>query len=1516
MRLLLLLLLSLTATAQTTVWLRYGTPGNFSKITNATQATPIVITTSAAHGFSNGDHVWIQGVYGNWNANGHRKVKNVTSTTFEITDQNDTNIVGAGVFVSGLSVGARAGIVQEYTLKGRPRLMLDGPGGTLTTKFADPSVKAVTGWTPWDALVTTNDRDQGYVLAAGDTVGVGDIIHKLALGWFMDNSRTSWRDNATRLVKRFATDELNGTSGVNFAPSPFTASTHSRGSDVDWASFQQIGYLSAYDLGIRDQMTEGERQTFRDQILNDNNDYGESCTNPITDLTGTASTVAGTTTVTGTGTNFTTDLSVGSIVWLYYRSTTQTALRAPHLTRVNSIASATSFTMQHTAPFTEGNIMIRVARAWQAGDCGWRWYTRGHTHSPQMVDDRRRMTFTLTSSIDSSTTSIPVSFVHPKTYPYWIWVSQAGQVEYMKVTGAVGSNLTVVRGEWNSAPAAWPSGRLIYIGDPKEAFGWGGDRAVPHIDGMPYDDAQNNLTIQKLQGNLYTGIALADEDERARKLVEQTYNYWFDYTLPFNKRTWSFVNQSANEIAYNIRQYGGNLAIALMMKNSFTPSIDLTGGEWLKTNILHAPWTQLPGYTYQIHPFSDVLRRDFLPRHVSSAILGAATFPTSPEAKRFFWWLKNKMNQFDVADFTHSADSSMLLNALFLPSPNETPIEEVNMETTDLPDYAKYTADLEDTSGSFRGENITPFGTWHTRSDWTATATSIYAWAMPLGTDHVGSYPGAGVYKIAKGQIMLSGDEGGNNHNSSSFRHVTNSMAVRPELGNDTSNLSNSRGSIMDKHKATAEYGYTRVNASGAYNVNYAVTRAHRHLLHVKGDADVFIHYDNVVTSTAYTRRLRYHTYSEYSEIPTWSRTDCKAVHTRPTSNARLVVQFTGTGFTCSEVLPAMVSGRTHNKLVADFPATTQNGMFVVSKAFGNTSGDVADIAAIGTISSSHEGVEIPSLDVVAAMPKNGTTTSTSLTYTTAAAATHYVGGMTAGEYVVSVGGDAVSPNPTVDGENLLVFTSASTGAVSIVKTDATAPLEITTASIANPQVGVAYSTTLAGSGGTPPYSWSATGVPAGLSLSSAGVLSGTPTTAGPYTIAVTLTDDVSATANRNIPVTVSAETPPSITLSLTPLTLTFIGSEGGANPANQTLTFTSNYAIANWSRAINYIDGSGWLTVTPTSGTTAANLTVAADTTSLTVGTYCADVVVSSTDPAVTNSPRTSRVCVNVLAALTPPVVEYPASLRVTLGSVVDLNFTVEAGTGTGDITWTVTGDMPFGVAFADNGDNTATISGTARDIGRWPFTITATDENDETGQYTGAVEVVLPTEVAGIELTPKTFGGGVVLTMRKPGLDANLNCRAVLRVDPGNADPTTYVQDVTVGRGPAVRKFYFTGVLAGDHVVEAMCRIGDGVTTVTYYTNRIPVTVPAVAGGDGTYSVAFTPPAGRGITHARLRYRPPEGAFTNTTPAACTSAAPCALTFTAAKGLYEVQRQYCSNSDCSTVVPPSSNITEQIVQ
>ncbi|MEU3452311.1 ExeM/NucH family extracellular endonuclease [Micromonospora sp. NPDC006766] len=57
---------------------------------------------------------------------------------------------------------------------------------------------------------------------------------------------------------------------------------------------------------------------------------------------------------------------------------------------------------------------------------------------------------------------------------------------------------------------------------------------------------------------------------------------------------------------------------------------------------------------------------------------------------------------------------------------------------------------------------------------------------------------------------------------------------------------------------------------------------------------------------------------------------------------------------------------------------------------------------------------------------------------------------------------------------------------------------------------------TLSASGGTTPYTWTAAGLPAGLAISSAGVVSGTPTAAGTSSVTVTATDSTGASGSTS----------------------------------------------------------------------------------------------------------------------------------------------------------------------------------------------------------------------------------------------------------------------------------------------------------------------------------------------------------------------------------------------------------------
>ena len=178
--------------------------------------------------------------------------------------------------------------------------------------------------------------------------------------------------------------------------------------------------------------------------------------------------------------------------------------------------------------------------------------------------------------------------------------------------------------------------------------------------------------------------------------------------------------------------------------------------------------------------------------------------------------------------------------------------------------------------------------------------------------------------------------------------------------------------------------------------------------------------------------------------------------------------------------------------------------------------------------------------------------------------------------------------------------------------------LTVTTTSLPNGQVGVAYTATLSASGGTTPYTWTLTAgaLPAGLSLSAAGVISGVPTaavTATPLTVRVTDSGSPaqSKTANLNLTVSPNAITVSAIAPKTAALTITqTLGVSATTNDAAG-VKWTLTPAGGSISPATS-LSGTK---VTLTAPATAGVYTLTA--TSVTDGTKSASIHVGVTDLA-----------------------------------------------------------------------------------------------------------------------------------------------------------------------------------------------------------------------------------------------------------------------------------------------------------
>ncbi|MDT7582143.1 MAG: hypothetical protein QOK35_3407, partial [Pseudonocardiales bacterium] len=142
--------------------------------------------------------------------------------------------------------------------------------------------------------------------------------------------------------------------------------------------------------------------------------------------------------------------------------------------------------------------------------------------------------------------------------------------------------------------------------------------------------------------------------------------------------------------------------------------------------------------------------------------------------------------------------------------------------------------------------------------------------------------------------------------------------------------------------------------------------------------------------------------------------------------------------------------------------------------------------------------------------------------------------GLTPAQVASQLSGSAtanVVTNPGTGTPNRLLYVDAP----------ATTALAVTNPGNQTTVTGTAVSLTMRATDGSPPYTWSASGLPAGLTIgASTGVISGTPTTAATGTVTVTARDSAGLTASTSFSWTVTTPAPttnPTPTPTPTPCT-------------------------------------------------------------------------------------------------------------------------------------------------------------------------------------------------------------------------------------------------------------------------------------------------------------------------------------------------------------------------------------------
>lgn len=274
-------------------------------------------------------------------------------------------------------------------------------------------------------------------------------------------------------------------------------------------------------------------------------------------------------------------------------------------------------------------------------------------------------------------------------------------------------------------------------------------------------------------------------------------------------------------------------------------------------------------------------------------------------------------------------------------------------------------------------------------------------------------------------------------------------------------------------------------------------------------------------------------------------------------------------------------------------------------------------------------------------------------------------------------------------------------------------PLQISTAALPSGPIGSAYQATLEAVGGTGSgrvWSIDQGALPAGLSLSAAGEITGIPTAVGISTFTVRVTDP-SQFINRELSITVSP-----VGLSVAVVTLALPTGESGVNYDTTIVAVGGTEMNYTWSIVQGELPPGISVESMGTPATRISGVPTVA-------GTYTFTVRVA--DSVGQSGER--ELSLNILPGFIPVHI---VTSTVPAGAVAQPYFgTITAADGTGmGYGWIAAGALPPGLAIDSSGTPSTQITGTPLVSGTYTATITVFDSNNDVASQVFTFEIGPP--------------------------------------------------------------------------------------------------------------------------------------------------------------------------------------------
>lgn len=313
----------------------------------------------------------------------------------------------------------------------------------------------------------------------------------------------------------------------------------------------------------------------------------------------------------------------------------------------------------------------------------------------------------------------------------------------------------------------------------------------------------------------------------------------------------------------------------------------------------------------------------------------------------------------------------------------------------------------------------------------------------------------------------------------------------------------------------------------------------------------------------------------------------------------------------------------------------------------------------------------------------------------------------------------------------------------------------------------------------------------------------------GSYTATLAIN---TATQSVSVSVTYVVSEP---TLTRSPALLTFNAAGGGALPVSQDVTLSTQQSLSlAYSTSITYNPGaSGWLGVSPTSGSAPGTATVSVNTTALAPGTYAATLFFNTAAQAV--SVPVSYVISSSVLTFSPTAPNFTIDSN---SAAAALSQTVAVGSTGATLTWTASSSKPWVTVSPTSGS-----SGTSVTLSLVPAELEKLDPGSQPATIT-------------FTYTPP----GATQTTAPLSVSLNLAIPKISYVSPYVQRPSTITEVIL--RGSGFNSATGLSVMFGSNAVPTYTLVSD---------TEIRVAHPSLAAG----SYPVTLPNQLGLTRSRAR-------------------------------------------------------------